>query len=294
MGLRVLVVDDSGFMRKRVCEQLVSQGHSIAGEARGGNEAVQLFKTLKPDLVTMDITMRDKDGITAAREILQENPDAKILMNPCGDVTDPETWATQIVDVIDTLEKATGYEIHYTGIGNEPNQEQSRFAAPIPAQTVPAVIKALRAELDSRGFSDVKIIAPGPSNVDGYMWQAVESVVAWVEENSTWDETLIIVTGDHETGYLTGPGSGQQGGDVHEETRPVWNPLVAKDPGQLPGLEWNAEHHTNSLIPLYARGPGCDAFNEYVEETDPVRGPYVDNTAVARVMRRSIGYPVDH
>lgn len=79
MGMRVLVVDDSGFMRKRIVEELRAQGHAVVGEAKGGNEAVQLYKSLKPDLVTMDITMRDKDGITAAKEILQEDPQAKIL-----------------------------------------------------------------------------------------------------------------------------------------------------------------------------------------------------------------------
>ncbi len=79
MGIRVLVVDDSGFMRKRIVEELKAQGHSVVGEAKGGNEAVELYKTLRPDLVTMDITMRDKDGITAAKEILSEDPDANIL-----------------------------------------------------------------------------------------------------------------------------------------------------------------------------------------------------------------------
>lgn len=79
MGMRVLVVDDSGFMRKRIVEELRGQGHSIVGEAKSGNEAVQLYRTLRPDLVTMDITMRDKDGITAAKEILGEDPSANIL-----------------------------------------------------------------------------------------------------------------------------------------------------------------------------------------------------------------------
>jgi two-component system, chemotaxis family, chemotaxis protein CheY len=79
MGMRVLVVDDSGFMRKRIVEELRAQGHSVVGEAKGGNEAVELYKALKPDLVTMDITMRDKDGITAAKEILRDDPRAKIL-----------------------------------------------------------------------------------------------------------------------------------------------------------------------------------------------------------------------
>jgi two-component system, chemotaxis family, chemotaxis protein CheY len=79
MGIRVLVVDDSGFMRKRIVEELRALGHSVVGEAKGGNEAVELYRTLRPDLVTMDITMRDKDGITAAKEILGEDPQAKIV-----------------------------------------------------------------------------------------------------------------------------------------------------------------------------------------------------------------------
>lgn len=79
MSMRVLVVDDSGFMRKRIVEELRTLGHSIVGEAKGGNEAIEMYRVLKPDLVTMDITMRDKDGITAAKEILDEDPQAKIV-----------------------------------------------------------------------------------------------------------------------------------------------------------------------------------------------------------------------
>ncbi len=79
MGMRVLVVDDSGFMRKRIVAELNSWGHSVVGEAKGGEEAVELYRALKPDVVTMDITMRDKDGMTAAREILLEDPMAKIV-----------------------------------------------------------------------------------------------------------------------------------------------------------------------------------------------------------------------
>ena len=79
MAMRVLVVDDSGFMRKRIIEELRSQGHAIVGEARSGIEAIELYRALKPDLVTMDITMRDMDGITAAKQIIGEDPKASIL-----------------------------------------------------------------------------------------------------------------------------------------------------------------------------------------------------------------------
>ena len=77
---RVLVVDDAKFMRTLVKDALVPSGHEIVGEAENGNVAVELYKKLKPDLVTMDITMREKDGIEAAQEILQFDPAAKIIM----------------------------------------------------------------------------------------------------------------------------------------------------------------------------------------------------------------------
>jgi two-component system, chemotaxis family, chemotaxis protein CheY len=79
MAMRVLVVDDSGFMRKRIVAELQAAGHSIVGEAKSGSEAVEMYRALRPDLVTMDITMRDMDGLTAAKEILTQDPKAQIL-----------------------------------------------------------------------------------------------------------------------------------------------------------------------------------------------------------------------
>jgi two-component system chemotaxis response regulator CheY len=79
MGMKVLVVDDSGFMRKRIVEILRSAGHSVIGEAKSGDEAVELYGKLSPDLVTMDITMREMDGITAAKQILGTDPHANIV-----------------------------------------------------------------------------------------------------------------------------------------------------------------------------------------------------------------------
>jgi len=102
---------------------------------------------------------------------------------------------------------------------------------------------------------------------------AVEAVIKWVETHSNWSETLLIVTGDHETGYLTGPGSD-----------PEWKPLVNNGQGKMPGMEWHSGSHTNSLIPLFARGAGADQFSQLIVQRDPVRGPYVDNTSVAKVV----------
>jgi two-component system, chemotaxis family, chemotaxis protein CheY len=80
MGKRVLVVDDANFMRTVVRDTLTPHGFQIVGEATNGAEAVSRFSELKPDLVTMDITMKVKDGLEAAREILSANPDARIVM----------------------------------------------------------------------------------------------------------------------------------------------------------------------------------------------------------------------
>jgi two-component system chemotaxis response regulator CheY len=79
MGKRILVVDDSSIMRKMVVKTLKAGGHVIAGEAKSGKEAIALYESLKPDVVTMDITMREMDGFTAAREILRIDAGAQIV-----------------------------------------------------------------------------------------------------------------------------------------------------------------------------------------------------------------------
>jgi alkaline phosphatase len=114
---------------------------------------------------------------------------------------------------------------------------------------------------------------------------AVEAVVRWVKTKSNWNETLIIVTGDHETGYLTGPNSGPDKDDPNDSIKPVWNPLVNNGKGKLPGFEWNGSGgHTNSLVPIFSNGVGSWLFWKYADETDPVRGPYIDNTEIAKVI----------
>ncbi len=79
MSKRVLVVDDSNLMKHSIVRCLTDAGHDVVGKANDGNEAVALYRKLKPDVVTMDVTMRGKDGITAAREILSFDPGAAII-----------------------------------------------------------------------------------------------------------------------------------------------------------------------------------------------------------------------
>src|SRR5207253_819281 len=76
----VLVCDDAIFMRTMISDILGQAGFEIVGEAETGSQAVEKYKQLKPDLVTMDIVMPDMGGIDAVREIVKHDPDAKILM----------------------------------------------------------------------------------------------------------------------------------------------------------------------------------------------------------------------
>ncbi len=79
MCKRILIVDDSSIMRKMIRKTLEPGGHKIVGEAQSGQEAIRMYQSLKPDLVTMDVTMRGMDGLTAAKEILQHDDEAQIL-----------------------------------------------------------------------------------------------------------------------------------------------------------------------------------------------------------------------
>ena len=76
----ILIADDSMFMRQMLKELLPRDKFFVIGEASTGKEAYEKYTQLKPDIVTMDITMPDMDGITAVRKIIELNPDAKIIM----------------------------------------------------------------------------------------------------------------------------------------------------------------------------------------------------------------------
>jgi len=114
--------------------------------------------------------------------------------------------------------------------------------------------------------------------------RAVETVVNWVEKKSSWDETLLIVTADHETGYITGPGSGPDNDDLNDSIKPIWNPLANNGAGNLPGIWWHGGGHTNSLVPIFVKGNGSELFLKYADDNDPVRGAYIDNTEIAKVI----------
>lgn len=101
---------------------------------------------------------------------------------------------------------------------------------------------------------------------------AVDAVVEWVEGESSWRETLVVVTADHATGVLSGTGDR------------IRHAPLSGEAGEIPEVQWLSGEHTDRLVPFFHRGAGSAALQEQIIGADPVRGPYVDNTALAEVL----------
>ena len=80
MSKKVLVVDDAAFMRMMLKDILTKNGYEVAGEAENGLVAVEKFSETNPDLIIMDITMPEMDGLTAVKEIKNKNSSANVIM----------------------------------------------------------------------------------------------------------------------------------------------------------------------------------------------------------------------
>jgi len=80
MAKNILVCDDAAFMRMMIKDILTKNGYTVAGEAENGVKAVEKYVELKPDLVMMDITMPEMDGIQALKKIKQVDPGANVIM----------------------------------------------------------------------------------------------------------------------------------------------------------------------------------------------------------------------
>lgn len=80
MANRILIVDDAAFMRMMIRDILTKNGYEVVAEGNDGLQAIDKYKEFKPDLVTMDITMPEMDGINALKEIKKIDPNAKVIM----------------------------------------------------------------------------------------------------------------------------------------------------------------------------------------------------------------------
>lgn len=80
MAKRILITDDALFMRVTLKNILTQNGFEVVGEASNGREAVQLYEQLKPDVVFMDVTMPEMDGLAALKAIRAADPDARVVM----------------------------------------------------------------------------------------------------------------------------------------------------------------------------------------------------------------------
>ena len=80
MGKNILICDDAAFMRMMIKDILTKNGYNIAGEAENGQKAVEKYNETKPDLVLMDITMPEMDGIQALKKIKEMDPGASVIM----------------------------------------------------------------------------------------------------------------------------------------------------------------------------------------------------------------------
>lgn len=76
----VLIVDDAAFMRISIKNMLTKNGYDVVGEAENGQVAVEMYKELSPDIVTMDITMPVMTGLDALKEITKVDPQSKVVM----------------------------------------------------------------------------------------------------------------------------------------------------------------------------------------------------------------------
>ena len=77
---RVLIADDAAFMRMMIKNILTQNGHEVVAEAENGQQAVEKYLEARPDVCTMDITMPEKDGLAALKEIIAADPSAKVIM----------------------------------------------------------------------------------------------------------------------------------------------------------------------------------------------------------------------
>ncbi len=106
----------------------------------------------------------------------------------------------------------------------------------------------------------------------------VDSVISWIESNGGWEENLLIITADHETGLVAGEDYGKDS--------ILLNNYQIKDNGigNMPGFKFYSKSHSNQLVPLFAKGAGAEIFLSYADEHDYIRGKYLNNSEIGQAL----------
>jgi alkaline phosphatase len=114
--------------------------------------------------------------------------------------------------------------------------------------------------------------------------RAVSRVVSWIERNGGWKKNLLIVTGDHENGYPSGPRADSLWASTKLKKRGEALALENRGKGNAPGIVWRTSGHTNALLPVFAKGAGADRLKNAAKRKDPVRGAFLDNTDIGKAL----------
>ncbi len=141
----------------------------------------------------------------------------------------------------------------------------------------------------------------------------VAAVKQWVEKESSWNETLVIVTSDHECGMLWGPGTYTDNDcgradkctagyfDAGIDIFNGWQHIKNNGKNQIPGVQYGSKRHTRALVPVFAKGFGAEMFLDLVDGVDTkaglfwgFSGQYIDNTDMFTVMEAVMNPPMNH
>ncbi len=160
MDVKVLVVDDNALLRYGLRDTINNEdGMSVVGEAANGTEALEQYRALKPDVVTMDYRMPNEDGLEASRKILAEFPEAKIIfLSICEG--DEDVWNAWKVGVCGYLSKTNAADEILDAIS-----ELSKGGRYFPASMVEKVeFRKTQDELTPREMEVLDLMVKGQSN----------------------------------------------------------------------------------------------------------------------------------
>ena len=180
-----------------------------------------------------------------------------------GDADNPdsmiERWGKETVDAIPSLTEMT------VGALNVLSQNENGFYLMVEGGNIDHANHANNAAnsvLEHAGFS-----------------KAIDAAIEWVEKYSSWDETIMIMTADHETGQIWGAGTYDDDNDdgkfmEKDDTFNEFMPVPATEKGKVPEVQYLSGSHTNALVPVYIKGVGAEKYYDFVRGTDEKAGEF--------------------